>query len=426
MEGEVRSMRALLSILAAALVVAGCGRADLGPVPQSDDYKLYTATSSQSSQQITVIDTRSHRIERNLPVGTPSPDWAHLYAVQGNVLVDVDPRTGAARHTLQLRGAFQLPTATMSGLPGGLSQDGGWLVLEAFDSPYNAPPTATHFLLVDTSYAKAAKRIDLTGYFQFDAVSDDGQRVYMIQYLSNDSYHVRVFNVVTGRLDPTIIFDKTDGTAAMAGLRIAGVASHDGHWLYSVYIRKNQGAFIHALNLDGTIALCIDLAGPGYAASDAAFDWSLALSADGSRLYAANGALGLVADLDVSNGGPNLLRTAHIDTPAQSAGLIQSVEAKGFGSNGTVVSPDGRTLVTIGAKGVAWIDTATFRVTAHELESWTVWGLALSPKGDNLYAVSDGGMIAEVSMTGAHAASMFPGGPGQPMAVLRVESAQAP
>ena len=426
MEGEVRITRALLTTAASAFLVASCGPSNTGPVPLGADYKLYTATSSQSSQQISVIDTRSHRVDRSLPLGTPSPDWTHLYSVQGNALVDLDPSTGAALHTLQLSSAFQLPMATMSGLPGGLSQDGRWLVLEAFDSPVNAPPTATHFLLVDTSYANAAKRIDLPGYFQFDAVSNDGQRIYVIQYLSSDSYHVRVFNVVTAQLDPTIIVDKTDGNAAMAGLRIAGVASHDGHWLYSVYIRKNQGAFIHALSLDGTIAFCLDLPGPGYAASLAAFDWSVALSADGSRLYAANGALGLVAELDASNSGPSLLRTGHIDTLAQSAGLIQGVKAKEFGGNGAVLSPDGRTLVTIGTKGVTWIDIASFRPTGRQLSDWTIWGLALSPNGDQLYAVSDGGMIAEISMTGAHAASTFAGAAGQPMGLIRVEAAQAP
>ena len=31
----------------------------------------------------------------------------------------------------------------------------------------------------------------------------------------------------------------------MAGLRLSGVASPDGHWLYSIYARQDKGAFIH-------------------------------------------------------------------------------------------------------------------------------------------------------------------------------------
>ncbi len=419
-------MRALLSILAAALVVAGCGHADLGPVAQGGDYKLYAATSTQSSQLVNVIDTRSRTVERSLPSGTPSPDWAHLYSVQGTSLLDLDPQTGAARHTMRLPGPFQLPPATISGLPGGLSQDGRWLVLQAFDDTANAMPSATHFLLVDTSYTKAAKRIDMHGYFQFDAVSNDGQRIYLIQYLSSNGYYVRDFNVGSGRLDPTIIVDKTDGNAAMTGLRLSGIASLDGQWLYSVYIREHQGAFIHALNLQGNIAICIDLPGSGYASSEDGFHWSLALNADGSHLYAANGAMGVVADLDTSNGAPDLKRTVDIGTPAQSAFLIQGVEAKGFGANGAVLTPDGGTLVTTGASGVMWIDTANLHVTGRQLTGWMVWSLALSPNGDNLYAVNDSGMIAEVSMAGTHAASTFAGGPGQPMALIRVQAARVP
>jgi hypothetical protein len=425
MEGEVRIMRALPGILAAAMVVAGCGRAGLGPAPQSGDYKLYTATSTQTSQLVSVIDTRSHAVERSLPSGTPSPDWTHLYSVEGTTLSDLDPKTGAARHTMHLQGPFQLPPATISGLPGGLSQDGHWLVLQSFDANGTDTPTATHFLVIDTSYKTGAKRIDMNGNFQFDAVSNDGQRIYLIQYLASNSYFVRDVNVGSGVLDPTIIVDKTDGSSAMSGLRLSGVASHDGQWLYSVYIREHQGAFIHALNLQGNIAVCIDLPGSGYASSGDGLHWSLAMSADGSHLYAANGAMDLVADVDTSNGFPNLTRTVRIGTAPQSAGLVQGVEAKGFGSNGLVVSPNGKSLVTLGVHGVVWIDAASLHATASQL-NWTVWSIALSPNGDNLYAMSDGGMIAEIAMAEPHAAFTFPGGPGQPMALLRVEGAQGP
>jgi hypothetical protein len=89
------------------------------------------------------------------------------------------------------------------------------------------------------------------------------------------------------------------------------------------------------------------------------------------------------------------------------------------------VTPDGKTLVTLGVHGVSWIDTASLQATDSQLLDWTVWSIALSPSGENLYAVSDGGMIAEISMTGTHAATTFAGGPGQPMAVLRVQAAQS-
>jgi hypothetical protein len=59
----------------------------------------------------------------------------------------------------------------------------------------------------------------------------------------------------------------------------------------------------------------------------------------------------------------------------------------------------------------------------HELSSWRVWGLALSPDGKVLYAVNDAGMIAELPMGGG-VGTRFAGAPGQPMALVRVEAVQ--
>ncbi len=432
-------MRALLIAVCVLVVVAGCGRAQFGTVPSSGDYKLYEAASTQTSELVSVIDSRTHSVERNLPLGTPSPDWTHLYSVQSNALVDVDPRTGATLHTLQLSGNFQLPPATMSGVPGGLSQDGHWLVLQAFDAAHSSaplecggcpPPTgfpnATHLFLVDTSYAKPARQVELQGFFQFDAVSNDGQRIYLIEYVSSNDYHVRFYDMGAGQLDPTVIFDKSDGSAAMSGSRLSGVASPDGHWLYSVYIRQDKGAFIHVLSMDNPVAFCIDLPGDGYATNGDGFHWSLALSRDGSHLYAANGAMGIVAEVNTAAYGPSITRTVHNPITGPTAGIFaQSVQAKEVGANGAVLSLDGRTLVMSGATGVLWLDTATLHAQSRQLTSWTVWSLALSPDGKMLYVVNDAGQIAEMSMRGPHAATMFGGAPGQPLALIRVEGPPA-
>ncbi len=421
-------MRVLLTAVCALVVVAGCGRAQFGTVPASGDYKLYEAASTQNSQLVSVIASRSHSVERSLPLGTPSPDWTHLYSVKSSTLLDVDPQTGATLRTLQLPGYFQLPPATLSGVPGGLSQDGRWLVLEAFDTTPSSVPSATHLLLVDTSYARSVRRVDLDGFFQFDAVSNDGHRIYLIQYVSSTEYYVRFYDVGALGLDPTIIFDKSDGSAAMAGLRLSGVASPDGHWLYSVYIRQDKGAFIHALSMDSPLAFCIDLPGSGYSSNADGFRWSLALSRDGSHLYAANGAMGIVADVDTAgNGVPSITRTVHIASNGPTASIFaHDVEAKEFGANGAVLSPDGRTLVMSGATGVVWLDTATLHAQSRQLTDWTVWSLALSPDGNMLYVVNDSGNIAEMSMTSPHVATMFGGAPGQPLALIRVEAAPVP
>src|SRR5712692_3701813 len=95
MGGEVKNMRALVLAIGALVIVAGCGRIPGAHVP-AGDYKLYEANSSSLSQNVSVIDSRSHRVDLSLPLGTPSPDWTHLYTVGSGALVDCIPRPGPA------------------------------------------------------------------------------------------------------------------------------------------------------------------------------------------------------------------------------------------------------------------------------------------------------------------------------------------
>jgi len=421
MGGEVKSMRAFVLAVGALVIVCACGRVPGGPLT-AGDYKLYEAASTSSSNNLSVIDSRSHSVDFNMPLGTPSPDWTHLYTVSGDGLIDIDPQTGTKLRNVRLPGYFQLPPATMSGVPGGLSPNGRWLVLESFDRSSTGVPSATHLLLVDTSYAKSMQQIDFRGSFQFDAISNDGQRIFLIQYVSSTEYYVRQFDVGIGQLNPTVIFDKSDGGAAMAGLRLSGVASPDGNWLYSIYVRQDKSPFIHALNLEGSlIAFCLDLPGSGYASNSDAFHWSLALKADGSHLYATNGATGIVADISIDHGVPSPPRAARLND-SQTGGIpgVLDVEAKELGGNAAVVSLDGRTLVMAGKTGVVWVDTASMKAGGHQLAGWNVWSLAMSPDGTTLYAMSDGGKIAELPMAGAHTPTTFDGAGGQPLALIRV------
>jgi hypothetical protein len=415
-------MRALVLAICALVVVAGCGRVP-GAQNSTGDYKLYEAASTSSSQQVSVIDSRSHSVERTLPLGTPSPDWSHLYSVQGDNLIDLDPQTGAVLHQIRLPGAYQLPPATMSGVPGGLSPDGRWLVLESFDQTSNSIVSATHLVVVDTSYTRKPQRIDLTGYYQFDAINNEGTRVYLIEYVSDSHYYVRFFNVGAGALDPTVVFDKNDGSAAMAGSRLSGIASRDGQWLYSVYVRPDKSAFIHALSLEDPIALCIDLPGSGYSTNPDEFHWSLAVNAAGTHLYAANAATGFVADIGIDGGFPNAPRVASLATRQTSSIFAQDVQAKELGSNAAAVSPDGQTLVIAGKTGLVWIDTGSLKAGDRQLSSWRVWSLGMSPDGSTVYAVNDAGMIAELPMAGAHSPTTFGGAAGQPLALIRVAAA---
>src|SRR5712692_2261953 len=410
MGGEVKSMRTLGTLLCLGLVTAGCA-ATQDSLPPGNGNKLYEAVSTHSSQVVSVINARSHATERRLPLGVPSGDWQHLYSIDGSSLSDTDPQTGTTSSTVPLQGHYELPAATITGMPGGTSPDGHWLVVESYDRAASSVPTATHFLLIETTANKVRFTVNLPGYFHFDAISNDGQRLYLIQYLNGKEYYVRLYNVPAGTLDENIVVDKSDGNQAMTGLRLSGVASPAGNWLFSMYVRANDGPFIHALSLDGPFAFCLDLPGSGYSTSEAEMHWSLAINRDGSRLYAVNGATGVVAEVDTSNQfSPQVVRTVQIPGG-------KSAKA---GANAAVLSADGKSLVTAGSSGLIWLDTASLRVRMQALNDWHIWSLGLSPDGRTLFAVSDRGQIAEVSMSSAQVVSRFDPAEGQPLALMRV------
>ena len=125
------SMRVSGTLVCLGILAAACGGTE-GTQSGNGD-KLYAAVSTQTSQSIEVIDSRSHNVERDLPMGVPSTDWKHLYSIASTSLVDTDPQTGATLSTLPLGHAYRLPDATLTGVPGGLSPNGDWLVVERYD-----------------------------------------------------------------------------------------------------------------------------------------------------------------------------------------------------------------------------------------------------------------------------------------------------
>jgi DNA-binding beta-propeller fold protein YncE len=342
--------------------------------------------------------------------------------VSAKTLQDIDPHTGTVLRTLQLPGTYELPAATLGGAPGGLSQNSRYLVLQTAGQS-----TSSHMLLIDTQLFNVAKKIDLNGRFDFDAVNNTGQSVYVLEYpnAADSYYHVRVFEVLAGQLGGYTVVDKGGPNEIMTGVRLSGVFSPDGQWLYSLYARADKGAFVHALNLNNPWAFCLDLPGSGYSSNMNAFQWSLAITPDGRHVYAANAPMGLVTRIENLDGGQPSIKSIGRITSTRSAAIpfVQNVAAKEMGPQGAVVSNDGKTLVTAGEKGLIWIDTGTLQVRHRVLTEWSVWSLAASPDGTTIYALNDQGAIAELSMASARVVSTFDPAEGFPMGLLRVEPA---
>ena len=405
-------MKGALALICLVVFTAGCAAAEQKP---SAGDKLYEAVARGSAPELAVIDARSQAADRRLALGVPSADWTHVYSILSTSLVDTDPQTGSIRNSMRLGDSFQLPAATANGLPGGLSPDGRWLVVERVDAAPGSMPKATHMLLIDTSRFTVARKIDLAGYFQFDAVSNNGINLYLIQHLNAREYYVRLYDVPSNTLTENIVVDKSDGNQAMAGVRLSGIATPDGRWLFSMYVREHESPFIHALSLDGPFAFCLDLPGAGYGDDPREMNWSLAMAADGSNIFAVNPSTGVVAMASTgANDAPAIIRTAHI-SPAGAPGVAM------HGTNAAAVN--GRTLVAGGPGGLVWIDTSTLAVSGRTVEGWRISTVGLSPDGKNVYAVSDSGRIAIVSMSSRAVTAMFDPSAGQPMALMRVAAA---
>ena len=415
-------MKGLLVGSAALFLVVGCG--SLTPFGGGGN-KLYAAAMDQDSMHLTVIDAHTHAVVRNLRIGSPSSDWKHLYSVVSNSLLDADPQTGAAQRTLLLPRHYELPQATISGVPGGMSQNGKWLVLQSFDQTTTVP-TASHLLVVDTSFGSAPLPVELKGWFDFDAISNDGKNLYLIQYIAPQLYHVRLYRMALHQLDPTVIVEKgASPNTPMAGVKLMSVPSPDGEWLFTLYARQNEGAFIHGLRLSGDPwagAACIDLPGEGYKSDPSQFRWSLAVDPGNSSLYVVNGAMGWMGEIPIGgNTWPQLRTTSKIGSGGSaSLSLAQNPSAKDYGFNASVVSPDRKTLITAAVTGIVWVDTTTLQVRARALDGWNVWSVGLTPDGKTLYALSEDGQIAEVGVASAKVGARFNPGAGRPVALMRV------
>jgi hypothetical protein len=367
-------------------VLSACAgvRAVTTPPPSSlaSGYRLYAADASPASP-LRLYEASTGSVVRELPMGAPSPDWSRVYTISSasgkEILSAVDTRTGAVLRRMQVGAGYELPPANFRGDLGGLSPNGGWLVLQ------RQAAGGSDFLVIDTAMTTAAREIHLGGDFAFDGISNDGAHLFLIESLSLTQpghYSVRLYDLRTGRLDPRIVVDKReDSSAAMSGTRIAGVFNPTGDWQFSLYDSEATGAFIHALNLSGGFAWCIDLPGPKSNRA-AQRQWGLVEAPDGSALYAVNPALGLAAEVRMVGGPLDLTRTASF-TPLTGKSAMPFGEA--------FLSHDRRTIFASAGQGLVAIDVASLGLRDRILKDARIATVVTSPDGAWIYASTPDG-----------------------------------
>src|SRR5213594_1041465 len=201
-------MRTGIALAAMALLLASCAAQVSGPPESAATDQLVLRTSSA----LQVWDAKGDLV-RSLGRAVASPDGSLYYTLDGaspSTLGWVDAKTGRTITQLQLEGSYSFANERELG-PTGLSPNGRWLVLVGESA-------ASRFALIDTALLKLAAIVEVPGAFGYDAISDDGSSLYLIERIAPDrarqlgasaaySYRVRVYDVPSAKLSETLVVD---------------------------------------------------------------------------------------------------------------------------------------------------------------------------------------------------------------------------
>ena len=194
---------------------------------------------------------------------------------------------------------------------GGVSPNGQWLALiRVLDEAEKLAQITTQVWQTEIQVVAAADgqiihTLNLNGHFEVDALTNNGTSLFLVQYVPPerpDQYLVRLYDLSIQELLAEPIRDKRINDELMTGYAWGNVADPQGTWWLTNYLNTSQNnAFIHALNLVDKWAYCIDLPS-GEGDFDALQNYALTLSPDSRMVYAVNPALGLVAEVLLSEG----------------------------------------------------------------------------------------------------------------------------
>jgi hypothetical protein len=230
--------------------------------------------------------------------GVSARDGVHYVTfgpTKWTVVAAIRARDGRVVRSNAVRGFYAVPLVAYNGVTGGLSGDGNALVLGSY-GPFPGQAGKTRFAVLDTRTLAIRHRIVLDGSWSFDAVSPDARTLFLTEHVragDDPLYRIRTFDVRASRLGAPIV-DRLEGERDMGGVPVARAPSHDGRWAYTLYARRGQHPFVHALDTVDREAYCIDL--PLGLAYDK--QWTLRLGLDASRrlsIWRAGGAVELAS-----------------------------------------------------------------------------------------------------------------------------------
>jgi hypothetical protein len=334
---------------------ASCGTTSVAPLGS----KLAFVFPEGRQGPLWAYDLNSGRKRFVLPSGMLSADGSvFVSAVQnGRTMrfVRYDTRTGHGRLLRTARGYWNVVA---------ISADGRRIARFKF----GASARKTIFTLDDP---RGSGSVRLPGTFQVDALSPDGRRLFLVHWNRTGGYDLQQYDRATGRRSPTRLADPDE---KMTGQATGAVATRDGHWQLTLYVKGNRHTFIHALDLRTGVAHCIDLP----LLMEPMTAGALALSPDQRTLYVADGYAGSVATIDLST--LSLARVTHFRGPTRYVvdGMIGPTAA---------VTPNGRMLAFSAGTFVWLYDTAFGVVRPVTSFGHSVLGLGFRPDGRRLLVV---------------------------------------
>jgi hypothetical protein len=307
-----------------------------------------------------VYDLRTGRHVFALPSGVLSPDGRHHFSTRespAELTVDhYDARTARRTDAWSLPRNWWLNAVSVHGRHLAFTRGGR---------------RATSFLLTSAA-GRIERSFRLRGTFEVEAVSRDGRRLYLVQYL-RAGYVVRAYDVRSGGLS-TI---RAGGDpAVMRGAAWTSVWAASGRWLLTLYLEANGETAIHALDTRRSRAFCIDL--PEASFEDARH-YTLVVAPNGRTAVATNPATGVVARVDLERGS--------VESVSRFGPVAQP---RPFG--GTAAVGDGR--VWFGYERDVWTyDLHTGAVTGPFAVRRRVMGIGVDPTHGAVRVVTFGGRV---------------------------------
>ena len=257
-------------------------------------------------------------------------------------------------------------------------------------SPHGRHVALVRSLRKRTFVAVAGRRgrsvIALPGFYEVEALSPGGDRVYLVHWDAPGGYVLENVDLRTRRLTPTRL-DEPD--EKMSGIAQTAVASRDGRWLFTLYLKTGLHTFVHALDLRTGLAHCIDL--PLAGVQSLVGGSTLALSPDGLHLYVASPFLGRLISVDLRT-----LRVTH-DVRFRRPAFRELDVSQGASA---AVTPNGR-MLAFGVGRKAWLyDTAYGRAPRRIATGAGIVGLGFAPGGRKLVVVTASGPRTYDAATG--------------------------